>query len=254
MRKDGHIGSCGRMRVMRGVCFLVMGWMGLGFLGCEREGEAMEWLEMDAAPYSRVEVRDVFEVVLVQDGTWGVEIEASARALRHLDVHFEGKTLVLDRERVGDYRHPRTGTPRAYVHFDSLASVTAFETCKIESDGALTGGEFGIMDYSKMIEVDLELDLRTFYFWNTPNGSVFTLRGRTEEVKLWNIGLSTVDAEGLTSKYVLVENQSQGDCRVRATEKLEYRLGSTGNIVYFGEPGEVVGLEGEGSGRLIKGE
>jgi hypothetical protein len=241
---------------MRSVWMLVMGCLAIGMMGCDpgEVGEEMETLEINASPFLRVEIRDVFEVELVQDFTWGVEIVGSARAMKNMDVHFEGTTLVLDRTRKGDYRHPHTETPKAYIHFDSLLSITAYETCKITSRFPITGSGLGIVDYSKMIEVDLEMDLGTFYFWNTPNASRFHLRGRSKELKLWNIGLSSVDADELESQYVLVENHSQGDCRVRAVDKLEYSLNGTGNIVYFGSPVEVVPLEGEGSGRLIKGE
>ena len=263
MMRPQHIGLNGRKVFLETLCHLrhfVWAWLFcialLGLSGCRKENPDWDMgeLSIPMQPFEEIEVRGVFDIELVQDGTWGVDVLASNKALRYLDIRMEGKTLILDRARKGDYRHPRVPTPQATVHFDSLHVITTHETCSIHSSAALTGQGMGLVDYSKLIEVDLELDMGTFYYWNTPNPSRLKLHGKANEIKLWMLGLSAADAEALESRYVLMENHSQGECKVRAIDKLEYSITSTGNILYYGRPTEVVQLQTEGSGKLIQGD
>lgn len=222
---------------------------------CSREDSDWEIDEVALAlgPYHRIEVRNVFDIELVQDGRWGVEVEGGSQALQYLNIRVEDSTLILDRRRKGDYRHPRVPTPVATVHFDTLNRITTRESCSIHSATAITGRELGIVDDSKFIEVDLELDMGIFYFWNTPNPSQLALHGRTDQLKLWIAGLGAADAQSLVSQYVLLESHTQGECKALATDKLEYSITSTGNILYFGTPATLIPLEHSGSGKLIPG-
>jgi hypothetical protein len=201
--------------------------------------------------FTWVSVKNVFNVFLVQDTTWSVSVTGMPKVMEGLDISYEGDTLILDRTRKGEYLRPKTGNPDVYLHFDSLKRVTAYQTCHISSLNAIKGREFGIVDNTKLIEVDLDLDNRTFFYWNTPNGSRIRLKGKTLELKLWHLGLSSVDASELDADWVNAENQSQGECRIHVNNELLYKLESTGDIVYSGNPPTITKLSATGTGKLV---
>lgn len=255
MEKNASI--CARFLACKGKLWLLT-WMGMaiGLWRCEREPVARELQTLDfvVTPFDSIDIQDVFDIILVQDQTWQVEVLAERRMMESLDIHMEGRKLILDRKRKGDYRHPKSHHPQVHVHFDTLARINVFEACSIRSHHVIREGGLGIVDYSKMMECTLEIDMGTFYYWNSPNGSRLTLSGKSKEVKLWNFGLSSINAADVESRYVLASNESQGDCRVRAVDLLEYSLKNTGDIIYYGDPAAIMRVETNGNGRLIRGE
>ena len=102
-----------------------------------------------------------------------------------------------------------------------------------------------------MFEADLELNCDVFYYWNNPNGSYMKLRGQVDELKLWNSGLSQVDASELQTRYALVDTGSQGPCRVRPSETLEYSITGIGDIYCAGNPPSIILRQKTGDGQLI---
>jgi len=202
--------------------------------------------------FTWVNVNNVFDIYLVQDTAWSVTVKGMPRAMERLKISYVGDTLILDRSRKGEYLRPKTGNPEVYLHFDSLSRINTYETCYIKSLNAITGYSLGIVDETKLIEVDLELNNRTFYYWNNPNGSLLRLKGRALELKLWHSGLSSIDASKLKADLVIAENASQGESRIHANNELIYKLASTGNIVFTGNPSVITKIPAEGTGKLVR--
>jgi hypothetical protein len=222
-------------------------------LGCNRGDVPDEKITQDFGKreFTWVEVNNVFDIYLVQDSAWSVSIKGSPNAMEGLEISYIGDTLILDRSRKGEYLRPKTGNPAVYLHFDSLSRINTNESCHITSLNAITGYSLGIVDKAKLIEVDLELNNRTFYYWNNPNGSLLHLKGRTLELKLWHSGLSSVDATALEADLVIAENASQGESRVHCNNELIYKLASTGNVILTGTPFKITKIPASGTGKLI---
>jgi hypothetical protein len=201
--------------------------------------------------FTWVNVNNVFDIYLVQDTAWSVSVKGSPKAMEGLKISYVGDTLILDRRRKGEAFRPKTGNPEVYLHFDSLSRINTYETCYIKSVNAITGYSLGIVDETKFTEVDLELNNRTFYYWNNPNGSLLRLKGRALELKLWHSGLSSIDATALNTDLVIAENSSQGETKVHVNTELIYKLASTGNIVFIGNPSKITKIPAEGTGKLV---
>lgn len=213
--------------------------------------------EIPVTDFHTITIDGVYEIELVQDTVCKVTMTAPPRVFEKNTITVSDSVLTMHEKHGGRWLHPRESNTKVVIHVNRLKRLDVHETCSIRTAGPLghTTDEIGmVVDYAKMMEADLELDCGTFYYWNDPNGAHVTLRGRADNLKLWNTGLAQVDAAALTAMYVLADNGSQGQLRVRAMQTLEYKLTNTGNIAYYGSPPLINALGNTGSGQLIKAD
>lgn len=205
--------------------------------------------------FHTLNINGPFTVYLVQDAASYVSFEGEKKRVETCTAEVSDSMLTIDGKKSGEFLHPNEMITRVFVHIDTnFHRVNVNEDCKLYTQGALFGREIGVVTSTRSLEGRLELSCQTFYFWNNPNGTHLELIGFVNELKIWSTGLSTIDARQLTSNYVLIENGSQNECKVRCLQTLEYSLTSTGNIVYYGNPPAIVPNLTTGSGTLIKGD
>ena len=77
------------------------------------------------------------------------------------------------------------------------------------------------------------------------------MSGKTEELKIWNTAIMSVDAKNLVTEYALVENDSKGVCEVNVTNRLDYKIKGKGDIHLYGNPPEINEGEVSSTGKLI---
>mgnify|MGYP005865790233 CR=1 FL=1 len=98
------------------------------------------------------------------------------------------------------------------------------------------------------------METESFQFvTGSDNSGMYTFQGSAESGRIWSRGSSQVDAADLRMQRCNVYNNSIGDCSVYVTGRLEARLNTMGDVVYYGDPDEVVLYEESGEGRLING-
>lgn len=226
------------------------------FVSCNRNsGDTEELIRTFAvSDFRTITVSGVCDVVLVQDTVCSVELRGIRRIAEFTEAAAENGVLVLTSEPKGSFLHPGDPIPVFFIHVDTLERVNIQESCHITTRNALTGTEIGFVVDTKMSRADLELACGTFYYWNNPNGFTLNLRGQVDRLKCWNSGLGQVDAQSLFATDVEVVNGGQGDCRVRASNKITYSLTSVGDIYYYGNPPLLEEKLVNSTGQLIKAE
>jgi len=227
----------------------------LQITSCQKDG-AGEIVTKDViVPEFRIlDIDAAVDVIIIQDTLYSVQFVGEKRIIDGYSATMNDSALKISGKRRGEFLRPNEKITEVYIHIDTLERINVFKDCSIRSENELTGRELGVVVQSRFTEVNLKLNCNVFYYWNNPDGTHLKLSGQTNELKIWNSGLGSVDASEVTSPYVQVINGSQSDCKVRATQKLEYGLTSIGNIIFYGNPAEVVSLEITGTGELIKGD
>ena len=152
----------------------------------------------------------------------------------------------------GNWIYPKKNKITVKLTVNNLSRINANETCNIRTLNTLTGNEIGLVMTSKLNEATFAVDCNSFYFWNNfPCGGKINLSGTTNELKLWNVALMSVDAKNLVSNVVSIENSSKGDCRINCIQKLTYSIKGEGNIYLSGDPTELLKIEETSTGKLI---
>lgn len=208
----------------------------LSLLSCKKEEEKVQLIfGLDA--YHTIELNDAFEVELIEQEKYEIEIHGIESFAKKTVFSIQDCTLSVRNDKKYKWTDPSDNTVKLIIKGNGLKKVSANESCIISSLNAITTREFGIILASKANTADIILDNKICYYWNNfPCGGKLTLRGKTEELKVWNYAIMTVDASALQAKSGIIENYSKGDCSVNISDQLEYLIDGEGNIILYGDP------------------
>lgn len=220
--------------------------------GCKKVSEIeRQFHELEA--FHTIDLNSSFEVILTEDSTYFMEIVSTEKNIDKTKFNVEDSVLSIVNERKLKWTNPEDEPIKIYINSKKLKRVNANETCNITNTNPITTDEFGITFGSKTNTATLDLNCRVFYYWNSfPCGGKLILRGKTDELKLWNTALMAIDAKNITTKFALVENDSKGTIEVNVTEKLDYKITGTGDIHLYGKPGEITNMNSNSSGNLVE--
>jgi hypothetical protein len=193
-----------------------------------------------------------YEVVFHPADFFRIGIQGHEDFVQAVQFTWADSTLIVKTDARATWMHPEDNKIRLDIFGDSLREIRANETCHISSSDSLHAEELGLVVGSKLNISNLILDCRTFYYYNNfPCSGTMRFSGKVEELKIWNSALMEVDASTCQADYVLVENNSAGNCTVNAQNRIDYRIGGNGDIRVYGQP-QVINILGiSGDGELI---
>jgi hypothetical protein len=204
-------------------------------------------------PFNKIELNSPFDVYLNESNSNSIEIIGYEEVIRNVTFSIDSNVLKIGNPSHSKWLTPRKNKIELYINSEQLSGVTANETCNINTLTPITSDKFGLVLASKANEANLELDNHNFYYWNNfPCGGKLILSGKTDELKIWNYAIMSVDAKNLIAKYALVENSSKGNCEVTVLNKLEYSIFGAGDIHLYGSPPEIIKIQVTSSGQLIQ--
>lgn len=235
---------------IRRAFYIVIGFV---LLSCGKQDKKLISEELTLGPFHSVELNDVFEVSLVEDSIYYIELDGTPAMLKGVDIRVEDSVLYLDRENGNRWYRPSTNQVHVIIHAKPLDLVVANKTCDVTTVNPITSDEFGVIFKDKASHGSFELNSNSFYFWNNePTGGYLKLFGQTNHLKIWNTAIMTVDARDLQANYALVENSSKGDCIANVSGTFDYVITGHGDIHLYGNPTTINKIEDNGVGELIK--
>jgi Putative auto-transporter adhesin, head GIN domain len=202
--------------------------------------------------FDTLQLESVFEVYLIQGNTNSIKLVGAQQIVENVSIEILNNTLKVSNAYKGNWLHPSNNKIKLYITVNQISKIIASESCQIKSLNALIGNEIGLIMSSKYNSAELELDCKTFYYWNNfPCGGQIKLSGNTNELKIWNVALMAIDARELKADIVSVSNSSKGDCKVTCSQKISYKITGSGNIYLKGNPSLIEKIEESSSGKLI---
>ena len=205
-----------------------------------------------SSDFDTLVLADVFNVELLQDSLNKIEIIGKPNFVNNIRANVDQHTLTLSNENRMRWLYPQTNKILVKVHFSHISRIVANETCYIESKSPIVSNELGLILKSKLNQADLNVQCKTFYFWNNfPCGGSLKLTGECQELKLWNYALMQVDARALLANVGRIENDSKGKIQLRCLDSLFYKISGEGNIDLYGNPNNIYDLGSTGSGKLL---
>ena len=219
---------------------------------CKKDKEERIRRSYSLDEFDTIQLHNSFDVFLIEDSVFSVEAEGSKSDLDKLEIAVENKTLNIKNLKKLKWTSPKGNPIALYIKSKPLKEVHANETCDIRTINPISSDEFGLILKSKANTADLQLNGNIFYYWNNfPCGGKLTLSGQVNELKIWNTAIMSVDAQNLITNYALVENNSQGVCKVNVLNRLDYKIDGLGDIHLYGSPPEIIQKPSSSSGRLI---
>ncbi len=198
-------------------------------------------------------VNDVFTINLVQDSVDYAVVKAYEAFYENILFEVTDNTLNIDNLHNCTWTKPKKNEVEIDFHYKDISKIIVEEPSVFNSINDMQGDEIGIIFNCHVVEANLKLNARVFFYWNT-NGGMLNLEGKVDELKIWNTTLGSVNALNLNAQKVLVENNSVGDCLVNVQKDLKTKIKNTGNVYYTGEPEYIDAEINENSGKLLKYE
>lgn len=210
-------------------------------------------IESPVSDFDSLFVNDVFEVHLIQDTVNYITIKANKAFAESTTFKITDNTLILENNHKCKFSKPKKNKIKIYLQVKKISRIRLNAPSKLISDNVLQhDNEIGLIADSKFNEADLDLNCKTFYYWNTHlNGGKINLHGEVENLKLWHSSLCSVDADNLSVENVLVDTDSNADSYIRVKNKLDCTIRGNGNVYYYGNPDILIVNDTTSIGKLI---
>ena len=202
--------------------------------------------------FSQLTFYDIFDVELKTDTVFSIKLSSKEKFIENISISEDSGAIGFRDANFARWM-PDYPRPRLIISFPRLdGNILTKSPIKLTSTDTLKLENLNLVILGKTGEFDLTMDVTNFKMVNgSDNFEFFLFKGRANSASLWPRGSSLVDASGLICSDCYVYNNSIGDCSVNVTHTLTVRLNTIGNVVYSGNPVEVVVDEESGSGRLI---
>ncbi len=213
-------------------------------------------LESVLEEFDSLFVNDDFIVYLIQDTVNYISISGHEAFVNSTTFKIEDNSLILRNNHKCKFSKPKSNQISVYIKVNEISRIRLNAASKIISETELSNDdEIGLIIGSKYTEVDLNLNCKTFYYWNTHlNGGKIILNGKVENLKLWNTSLGSVNASNLSAENVLIDTDSKADCHVNSNIKLDCTIRGEGNVYYTGTPSVILVNDTSSTGKLIFSE
>ncbi len=185
--------------------------------------------------FHTLEVYGIFDIELVQDSVYFIEVFGGANVIEKTDVEIREDSAFLYNYNscfwMRDYEHPFLK-----VHFPEIKHIDVHEASYIFSSDSITDG-FGIYVRGRLAEINLLMNNDNFYFvpYRTTGGK-FVFTGKTKRLYISAYYNAVCDATKLKAEDVYVLNSSIADCQIIADSTLKYEIFGRGNVVVKGNP------------------
>lgn len=220
---------------------------------CGKGDDEIILQQFDLPAFDSIELDAVFDVEIIEDEHYSLQITGTADVTKDLTYKIQNEKLIITNSNIKLWTHPKTNPPKLTISCKGLTRIEAKETCNIKSLNTITTETFGILLGGKLNIAELMLDCKNFYYWNTsPVGGRLTLKGKADNIAIYNGALMEVDADEFPCDLATVYNGSKSDVHVFVRQKLDYSISGTGNIYLSGNPAEIVAGELYSTGRLIR--
>ena len=167
----------------------------------------------EVSEFKAVDVSGAFEVEIIVQKDFSVEVEADDNLLQYIKTEVNGETLKINSE-----KSFKTGNPLK-------VRITAPDIDNLDLSGA-----------SKVSLVNLNNDSLDL---DSSGASKIRIEGTTKTFTVDMSGASKLDAENLKAENVSVDSSGASSASVFVTNELKANLSGATNVVYAGSPKSV---------------
>jgi hypothetical protein len=178
--------------------------------------------------YTVLKVQGNFNVVITQNGTCSLKITAEKDLMSSIDVKGQGVTLNIT------MKADAKGTATLYIGAKDLNQITITTNGNVSNTGVIKAADLAVnIDGNAM--VSFNLDAKVINYTSSSNKES-TIKGKADKVNLIDGGEGNIDASGLKTDNMNVEDSGDGDLIVYGHPELHVKITGTGKLTYMGKP------------------
>lgn len=192
--------------------------------------------ERPVSSFTRLDVGGPFDVTLVQDGTEKLVVEADPEDMEDIVTEVRGGKLVIryDRNNWGNWNNRNSRRFYVKLSVKNLEAIGTSASANLRSTGTLKASRLGLSASSGS---DLELALEAGEVTcEVSSGADVDLTGTANFFEVDVSSGADVGAGQLKAARCVANVSSGADATVHATEELDARASSGGDVHYYGNP------------------
>jgi hypothetical protein len=186
-------------------------------------------------PFDELRISGMIDAVLVPSDREEVIFEVRGAKEDILDIEHRGDELRLSL--INRIYEPDVYV-RAEIHYKELNYLRAFAGAEVRSDAPLRSGDNLEVRSSAGAEVYLEVTAQKLFVAVSEGGSI-ALTGSADDLEVSAQTGGIFDGVNLTSRTAYARAALGGEATVYATERLEARTNTGGEISYRGDPEKI---------------
>jgi hypothetical protein len=200
--------------------------------------------------FNQIDIQDNVSLILTNDTGSQVLVEAGQNIINGVITEVvDGQLLIRNNNKCNwlrDYNKPLnvylSGNKIWAIKYTSSGNIVSTGTIKLDSLKLEVWGGCGT--------IDLSLDVWQGSFSLNLGTVDLRLRGICAITTVYANDYGLYDGKELKTGYTYITNVGSNDCYVRASNYLDAKIGSIGNIYYSGDP-KSINVQINGSGKLL---
>ena len=202
--------------------------------------------------FSSINIENIFDITLVNDTVNKVLVTCGENLQSFVSIKVKEGALYFDHSMKQKWSRSYEKI-KLEVHLTFGHTINIHEPISLKTKGIFTCNNFTIVDWGKVSEVDVNLDVNFCgIYMSNDNFGYYKIKGKTRTADFWALGSAYVIADSLVTQNCRVWQHGLADVYVNVTGWLIVSLEFTGNVYYTGNPSEVFIEKQISTGRLIK--
>jgi len=209
--------------------------------------------QIETDDFREIYVEDIFDIYLLQDTMCKISVKGGSNVISniHFEVDADGKLTISDSNTnrwSRDYERSEL-----YISVDTLYFLRLNQPSYVYCVDTLITPELKIFSIADYTDIHVKLNCNNCYVVNSgTSGGYISIEGNTNSFSFWARAALRIDALNFASKYVTVESESIGDCKVNVSKQLSVEILNSGDVFYTGNPDTIIYINEQAKDKLFK--
>lgn len=196
-------------------------------------------------PFNSIEASEGLDVIVHQDNDYHVSVEADENLQALILTEVNNNTLKVHCKKSIGWASAK----KIFISMPEIARLESNSGADLWSTGVIKGNSLHLKS-SSGADIRVEAETEEIVL-ESSSGSDLHVTGHTNDLFAHASSGSDIDASGLEAKNAQAEANSGADISVNASDKIDVRTGSGGDVHYIGNPA-IVQKKGSMSEKIFK--
>ena len=218
--------------------------------GCFETAGAVTVVERNVDPFHRIDLFDNINLVLTQDTTEWMKIEAGQNLQPNISAETSNGILTVKNTTTCNWLRNPNEKINVYLGIKKLDYINYSGSGNITSTNTIVADNITFYSEEGAGNIDINLDAKETSANIVYENADFTFRGKSDVCYAYTNARGSINFENFEVKHMNIGYASVRDATIHVTEVLESLVYHTGNLYYKGNPG-YVSTHSYSSGKII---
>ena len=204
-----------------------------------------------AGPFNEIDAYDNINIVLRQDTTEAITIEAGSNLQPYIKADIENNVLTFHNNSGCSWLKGPSENSTAYVSVKSLARINLYGSGHISAVNTINSSNLTLEAFQAPSTVNMNLHVYLATFVIHDESAEYILSGDVGYATVYCGQKGTIDLRDLKAQNMIVDQRSVRDLYIWVTDQLTVKVQYKGNVYYKNSPSYPINYQHFNDGRLL---